>query len=58
MLNPNRVGMPFSRFGVKCMIARPDPLVPRNLVAWGQVLHSCNSPFIIVHDPIFGLNLQ
>ena len=27
MLNPNRVGMPFSRFGVKCMIARPDPLV-------------------------------
>ena len=28
MLNPNRVGMPFSRFGVKCMIARPDPLAP------------------------------
>ncbi|MBK7052953.1 MAG: hypothetical protein IPH54_21040 [Rhodoferax sp.] len=27
MLNPNRVGMPFSRFWVKCMIARPDPLV-------------------------------
>mgnify|MGYP003553643878 CR=1 FL=1 len=27
MLNPNRVGMPFSRFGVKCMIARPDSLV-------------------------------
>ncbi len=27
MLNPNRVGMPYSRFWVKCMIARPDPLV-------------------------------
>ena len=25
--------------------------------AWGQVLHSCNFPFFIVHDPIFGLNL-
>jgi hypothetical protein len=27
MLNPNRVGIHFCRFGVKCMIARPDPLV-------------------------------
>jgi hypothetical protein len=27
MLNPNRVGILFSGFGVKCMIARPDPLV-------------------------------
>ncbi len=57
MLNPNRVGMPFSRFGVKCMTARPDPLVVLALallenqaVMAAGTFNSSLAPFSIVRS--------